>query len=135
MQQNIGPSPSRRASRLSALAVSGYAFAACVVLGSLPALAETPIRYDGEDPGDGYTAIQNITYFVLIPLGMIALIFLAVYGASWTRSGRSTSASFSDAPVSLSSPAATMVSPSGPGIEAPKGPTDHTEPGGASAKW
>lgn len=125
----------RRTGRIAGVAVAAYSVAAVLVLSTLPVLADTPIRYDGEDPGDGYTAMQNVTYFVLIPLGIIAVIFLSVYGASWTRSGRSSGESWTDSPVRLNSPAAAMAAPSGPGIETPKGPTDHTEPGGASGTW
>lgn len=89
-----------------------------------------------------YTWQEIIFLFVLIPLGVIALVVLAVYAPSWARSShgdgdqadRADAAPVSDV-VRLSSPSGSMHAPSGPGIQTPTGPTVHTEPGGSSAQW
>jgi hypothetical protein len=72
--------------------------------------------------------------FVAIPLAVYALVILAVYGASWTRSGRTTG-DYSAEPAWLSSPAASMSPPSSPGGELTAGSSESAEPGGTSARW
>lgn len=114
--------------------------AVLVATAATPALAQTVVRNDGEDPGVGYTPLQAILIFVVIPIAVILLTALAVYAPSWTRSGRS-SATFADGPVALASPAAATVGPAGSGAAITGGqpnPTDgdgDDKRGGSSARW
>lgn len=51
-----------------------------------PAFALT--RDDGDDPGPGLTVPETLLWFVVVPGSVIALIWLAVVGASWARAPR-----------------------------------------------
>lgn len=103
------------------------------LLASESALAQSGVVYDGDDPGPGFTPLEAAALFVGIPLAVLAVIVLAVFGPGWAR-GRSGDDVEAGEPMWLSSPAGTMASPSGPGM-LPAVPTDHTERGGASARW
>ena len=82
-----------------------------------------------------YSPLIALGLFVGLPLLIIGVIVLAVYGASWTRSGR-TSGATADEATWMSSPAASMSAPEAPGGQLPAGSTDaSTEQGGSSARW
>ena len=82
-----------------------------------------------------YSPLIALGLFVGIPLAVFALVVLAVYGMSWTRSGR-TNGDQSGEPTWMSSPAASMTPPAGPGAQLPAGSGDtSTEQGGSSARW
>ena len=125
---------------LARIATLAVVPAVLVAAAATPALAETVVRNDGEDPGVGYTPLQAFLIFVVIPLGVILLTALAVYAPSWTRSGRS-SASFDDGPVDLASPAAATVGPAGSGAAITGGQLNPAAGagddgrGGSSARW
>ena len=112
--------------RLAALTVTSVGV---LLAGALPASAatETP----DWDPPYPYSLLETLGLFVGIPLLVFAIVILAVYapGLSKSRKEQGTEA------VWETSPAGAMSAPSGPGIITPSGPTDHTEPGGASARW
>lgn len=119
---------------LLASACSVAVVAATTIACASPALAESGVVYDGDDPGPGYTPLEALALFVGIPVLAIALIALAVYGPGWVK-GRAAAESTPGEPVWMSSPAGTMAAPSGPGMITAGGPTDHEERGGASARW
>lgn len=81
-----------------------------------------------------YSPLIALGLFVGIPLAVFALVVLAVYGASWTRAGR-TSGDYSAQPAWLSSPRASMAAPVAPGAQLPAGPRDPDAHGGTSARW
>lgn len=81
-----------------------------------------------------YSPLVALGLFVGIPLAVFAIVILAVYGASWTRSGR-TSGDYSDGPAWLSSPRASMTPAVGPGAQLPAAPADPDAHGGTSARW
>jgi hypothetical protein len=82
-----------------------------------------------------YSPLIALGLFVGLPLVIIGVIVLAVYGASWTRSGRTTSDATGQA-TWMSSPAASMSAPDAPGGQLPAGSTDaSTDQGGTSARW
>lgn len=98
-------------------------------------LATAPPGLDGLQAPWPYSPLIALGLFVGIPLAVFALVFLAVYGTSWTRSGRS-SGEQSGEPTWMSSPAASMTPPVGPGAQLPAGSADSsTEQGGSSARW
>ncbi len=112
-------------------AVGVTASAWLLTMGS--ALAETGVVYDGDEPGRGFTPLEVLGIFVGIPVAVLLVIVLAVYGPGWARS-RSGGSDEPGEPMWLSSPAGTMAAPSGPGMLTAT-PTDHLEKGGASARW
>lgn len=98
---------------------------------------------DTEPVLDGLKAPWPISFleifglFVAIPVGFVLLVILLVYGASWTRSGR-TSSEYSESPLWLSSPAAQSVTAQRPGTEITDGGTavgPEDKPGGTSVRW
>jgi len=97
------------------------------------ALAETGVVYDGDEPGPGFTALETLGIFVGIPAAVLVVAALAVWGPGWVRS-RGGDMDQPREPMWISSPAGTMAAPSGPGM-LPAIPNDHTERGGASARW
>lgn len=100
---------------------------------NLTAMSETGL--DGLQAPWPYSPLVALGLFVGIPLAFIGLTFLVVYGTSWTRSGRST-AEQSGEPTWMSSPAASMTAPAGPGTQLPAGSgSDTGEHGGTSARW
>lgn len=114
----------------------GVVLAALTVtfLTALPAAAETGVVYDGDDPGPGYTALETLGLFVLIPLAVFALVILGVYAPGWVRANRGVTAA-DESPLWVTSQAGSMAPPSGPGMITPSAPTDHVERGGSSAQW
>lgn len=82
-----------------------------------------------------YTPIEAILLFVGIPLATILLVVVCVYAPGWVRANRDHGAEDNTGPVTMVSPRGAMTAPHGSGIETPKGPTEHTERGGASGTW
>jgi len=120
--------------RIATRSLSAVGAAAVVwVLTSGTALAADGVVYDGDDPGPGFTPLETLGIFVGIPLAVLFVVILGVYGPSWAR-GRDADVASPQEPVWMSSPAGAMSPPKGPGM-LPAGPTDHTERGGASARW
>ena len=101
-----------------------------VVASALPAVAAESPDWNPPYP---YTFLETLGLFVGIPLAVFAIVALAVFAPGWTKKDGADSAS--GQPVWETSPAGSMAAPSGPGIITPSGPTDHTERGGASARW
>ena len=82
-----------------------------------------------------YSTLVVLGLFIGLPLLIMGVIILAVYGASWTRSGRTTGGATGEA-TWMSSPAASMSAPDAPGGQLPAGATDASgEQGGSSARW
>lgn len=91
-------------------------------------------RDDGDMPGDPMSVGQAFVLFVLIPLSVMAIVWLLVAAPGWTRGGRasSTDAWTSDplvldasaAPVAVDSAASTALA-----IE------ESDRSGGTSARW
>lgn len=103
--------------------------AAFLLAGALPASAMDSPDWNAPYP---YTLLETLGLFVGIPLTVFAIVVLAVFAPGWARSDKDEK---QGQPVWETSPAGSMTAPSGPGIITPSGPTDHTEPGGASARW
>ena len=101
-----------------------------VLAGALPAAAAEDPDWN---PAYPYTFLETLGLFVGIPLAVFAVVVLAVYAPGWARSERGEKTE--GQAVWQTSPAGSMAPPSGPGIISPSGPTDHSEPGGASARW
>ncbi len=97
-------------------------------------IAMTEPGLDGLQAPWPYSPLIALGLFVGIPVAVFAIVILAVYGASWTRSGR-TSGDYSTQPAWLSSPRASMTAPAGPGTQLPAGPSDPDAHGGTSARW
>lgn len=118
---------------LARAALASGVVAVAVLGAALPAAAESGGVYDGDDPGPGYTPLEALALFVGIPLAALVVIALCVYAPGWIT--RRSSDEAPREPLWLTSPSGSMAVPSGPGIIAPAGPTDHEERGGASARW
>lgn len=98
-------------------------------------LAMSQPGLDGLQAPWPYSPLVTLGLFVGVPLTIMIVIVLAVYGASWTRSGRSTGSATGE-PTWMSSPAASMSPPAGPGAQLPAGASgDAGEHGGTSARW
>ena len=91
-------------------------------------------RDDGDMPGDPLSMGQAFLLFVLIPLSVMAIVWLLVAAPGWTRGGRASSTDAwtgdplvldaSAAPVAVDSTASTALA-----IEESDGS------GGTSARW
>ena len=104
---------------------------------SMLILADTEPVLDGLQAPWPISLLEFLRLFVAIPVAFVLLVVLLVYGASWTRSGR-TSADYAQSPLWLSSPAAQTQTPNGPGIsvEAAKASVAvEDKPGGSSVRW
>jgi hypothetical protein len=105
-----------------------------VIENAVTVIAMLPTELDGLQAPWPYSPVVLLGLFVGIPAAVFALVVLAVFGASWTRSGR-TSADYSGEATWLSSPAASVTSPAGPGAALPPADADTGEPGGSGARW
>ena len=103
-----------------------------------PAFASN--RDDGDNPGPGLTVPETLLWFVVVPGAVIALIWLAVLGASWARAPRyRPGLSWWADPVWLNGPdggasALAPADPAAPGPTAISAAADLTG-GGARARW
>jgi hypothetical protein len=75
----------RRLARAAAVFAGIPALATAVVMAqpALPALAASTEHPDiGENAGPGLTVVQTLSLFVLIPLGVVALVYILVFALS-----------------------------------------------------
>ncbi|MFY9331417.1 MAG: hypothetical protein WAO41_07040 [Candidatus Nanopelagicales bacterium] len=99
--------------------------------------AETEPMLDGLKAPWPMSLLEFLGLFVAIPVGFAVLVILLVYGASWTRSGR-TSNGYTESPLWLSSPAASVDAPQRPGTQITSSAATvarEDSPGGSSARW
>jgi hypothetical protein len=76
--------PVRRLARVAALVAVPLVTVAALAAPAVPALAASASSHPdiGEDAGPGLTVVETIGLFVLIPLGVVALVYILVFAFS-----------------------------------------------------
>lgn len=94
--------------------------------------ASALFRDDGDSPGQGLSWLETVGWFVLLPLGIMALVALMIYGPSSARKPRyRPGVGWWAAPVWFSGPDGTAQA----GASALTTSASPTARGGASARW
>ena len=78
---------------------AGFSTTVLIVTSIAPAFAGSH-RDDGDDPGQGLSALSTFLWFVVLPLAIYGIIALLVMGPGWVSAAKKSSANgFLDDPT------------------------------------